>query len=287
MTKNLLKEVMIKKEKKKKMTLDMPTFDVSGLVEKIQSGYLIGRESKYEKKKTFAPSTLAYGHGECARYWYLAFEGGMFEKTDTPYGVANMTSGTLSHDRIQDAMLKSGIAKPFLDEKETEKQGKEVYTTEFKVISSDPPIFGYGDAMITWNDEEVVGEIKTMPNDAFEYFKNANKPKKGHLIQLLIYMKVLKKKKGVLIYENKNNHELVLFPIEVNSHYIRWVDQTFDWMREVRKSWEDKQLPIKNYRSNSKICKSCPLQQACADAGTGVVKIKSLEPIEDEELQMV
>ena len=286
MTKNLLKEVMIKKEKKPEI-VKHEVFDVEGMIEKIQSGYLVGREPKQEKKKTFAPSTLAYGQGECPRYWYLAFEGGMFEKNDTPYGVANMTSGTLSHDRIQDAMLKSGIAKSFLDEKETEKQGKEVYTTEFKVINNDPPIFGYGDAIILWNDEEIVGEIKTMPNDAFEYFKTVQKPKKGHVIQLLIYMKVLDKAKGVLIYENKNNHELLTFPIQVNSHYIRWVNQTFDWLRETRKAWVDKTLPKKNYRSNSKVCKVCPLQQACADAGDGTIKIKSLEPLEDETLPMV
>ena len=74
-----------------------------------------------------------------------------------------------------------------------------------------------------------------------------------HLIQLLIYMKILKKAKGMLIYENKNNHELMIIPIEVNDHYIKWVDYTFEWLRQVRKAWEEKTLPKKNYRSNSKI----------------------------------
>jgi len=284
MTKNLLKQVMVKPEKKKGLKKDLPTFDASGIIEKIQSGYLVGRDAKYTKKKTFAPSTIAYSHGECARYWYLAFEGGIFENTDTPYGVANMTSGTMSHDRIQKAMLDSGIAQKFVDEKETEKQGETVYTTEFKVVSDNPPIFGFGDAMINWEGEEIVGEIKTMNNEVFEYFKNAKKPKKGHLVQLLIYMKILQKAKGMLIYENKNNHELLIFPIEVNSHYIRWVDQTFDWLRTTRQAWKDKTIPMKNYRSNSKICKTCPLQQACAEAEVGEIKIKPLEPLEYEEL---
>jgi hypothetical protein len=55
------------------------------------------------------------------------------------------------------------------------------------------------------------------------------------------------------------------------------IDNTFQWMRDVRKAWVDRTLPTKNYRSNSKICKTCPIQQACADAGTGVIKLKSLE----------
>jgi CRISPR/Cas system-associated exonuclease Cas4 (RecB family) len=154
-------------------------------------------------------------------------------------------------------------------------------TTEFKIVNNDPPIFGYGDAMINWEGEQIVGEIKTMLNEGFEYRKKTLKPKTGHLIQLLIYMKILKKSKGVLIYENKNNHELLVLPIEVTDYYRQWIDETFQWMRDVRKAWTDKTLPTKNYRSNSKICKTCPIQKACEDAGTGVVKLKSLEGLSE------
>ena len=87
-------------------------------------------------------------------------------------------------------------------------------------------------------------------------------------------------------YENKNYHELLLIPVDVNDHYRRWVDQAFDWMRTVRKAWVDRTLPEKNYRSNSKICKTCPIRATCDEAGKGVVKINSLEPI-DEKLSMV
>jgi len=75
-------------------------------------------------------------------------------------------------------------------------------------------------------------------------------------------------------------------PVEVNEYYIKWVDQAFEWMRTVRKAWENKTMPEKVYRSNSKICKSCPLRAVCDDAGKGDIKLKSLEPI-DEALSMV
>jgi CRISPR/Cas system-associated exonuclease Cas4 (RecB family) len=120
-----------------------------------------------------------------------------------------------------------------------------------------------------------------MLNEGFEYRKNSMKPKSGHLIQLLIYMKILGKKKGVLIYENKNNHELLVLPVEVDDNYRQWIDSAFQWMRDVRSAWLARTLPTKNYRSNSKICKTCPIQQACADAGSGVVKIKSLEGLRE------
>ena len=265
MTKSLLQQVMLKSVSKKSTIID-----ADALIEKIKSGYIINRGPKFQTKKTFAPSTIAYSHGECPRYWYLALDGATFEDNADAYGAANMTAGTLSHARIQDAMMNSGVAKIYRDDDNQP-------TTEFKIRYDDPPIFGYGDAMLDWEGEEIVGEIKTMLNEGFEYRKNSMKPKTGHLIQLLIYMKILGKKKGVLIYENKNNHELLVLPVEVDDNYREWIDNAFEWMREVRKAWEGRTLPIKNYRANSKICKTCPIKAACDEAGPGVVKIKSME----------
>jgi len=265
MTKNLLQQVMSDGESTSSTRQEM-----NELIEKIQSGYISKRGAKHQQKKTFAPSTIAYGHGECARYWYLAFEGGEFEDYADPFAGANMTNGTKSHERIQQAMKDAGM----------------LVDSEFKITYEDPPIFGYGDVILNWKGEELLGEIKTAMSEGFEYRKKTRKAKAGHLIQILIYMKILKKARGILIYENKNNHELLAIPVEVNDYYIKWVDQAFEWMRTVRKAWESKTLPIKNYRSNSKICKTCPLAKVCASAGEGDIKIKSLEPL-DEKLSMV
>jgi CRISPR/Cas system-associated exonuclease Cas4 (RecB family) len=179
-----------------------------------------------------------------------------------------MTSGTKSHERIQEAM---GNVPGFLVD------------SEFKVTSNDPPIFGFGDVMLNWEGSELLGEIKTMPHDAFEYRKISGKPKLGHLVQLLIYMKIMNKSKSVLIYENKNTHELLIIPVELNEYMYQWVENAFEWMRTVRKAWEDKTLPTKNYRVNSKICKTCPIREACDNAGTGVLKINSLEPLDEKQ----
>lgn len=250
---------MLKKVSNKKTFLNSQE-----LIEKINSGYTINRVDKFTKKNSFAPSTIAFSHGECPRYWYLAFEGAMFEDNADAYGGANMTAGTKSHERIQEAM---GNVPDFLVD------------SEFKITYNDPPIFGFGDVILNWNGEELLGEIKTMPSEGFEYRKANGKPKTGHLIQLLIYMKILKKARAVLIYENKNNHDLLIIPVEVNDYYRQWVDNAFQWMRDVRKAWVDKALPTKNYRSNSKICKTCPLSKTCAEAGVGSIKIKSLEAL--------
>ena len=170
---------MLKREPKKESFLDS-----QALIEKINSGYTINRVDKHTQKKTFAPSTIAYSHGECPRYWYLAFDGQVFEDNADAYGAANMTAGTKSHERIQEAM--ANVPGGFLVD------------SEFKITYPDPPIFGYGDVMLNWEGEELLGEIKTMLNEGFEYRKASMKPKTGHLIQLLIYMKILKRQKQFL-----------------------------------------------------------------------------------------
>lgn len=243
-----------------------PFIDTEALIEKINSGYTINRVDKFQQKKTFAPSTIAFSHGECPRYWYLAFEGANFTDNADAYGAANMEAGTKSHERIQGAM---GNVPGLLAD------------SDFKVTYDDPPIFGYGDVMLNWAGEELIGEIKTMPHDAFEYRKTSMKPKLGHMVQLLIYMKIKNKQRSLLIYENKNNHDLLVFPVELNAYLTEWVENTFEWMRTVRKAWENKQLPTKNYRSNSKICKTCPIRDVCDNAGSGEITINSMEPLDE------
>lgn len=255
MSKNLIKKVMIREEKPHPMVPEM--------IDKIQSGYLVGRETKRRVKKSFSPSSLVYGNGKCPRYWYYAFSGADFSDDADAYAVANMSNGTMSHERIQKAMKDSGI----------------MTEDEVKVINEDPPIFGFADGMLSWDEKELVAEIKTMREESFQYRKQSNKAPVYHLEQLILYMKVLKKSEGVLIYESKNSHELHIIPVEVNDDYIRWVDGAFEWMRAVRKTWEDEVMPMKPYRSNSKVCKGCPVKETCFAGPKGDVKMLPLEPL--------
>lgn len=252
MAKNFLKQVMDKQPE--------GPIDTKALISKIESGYTAKRGTEFKTKKTFSPSTLVYGNGACPRYWFLAFEGADFEDNVDAYAVANMGSGTDGHARIQKAITDAGI----------------MVEEEKRVISSDPPIFGFADAIIQWEEEQPVVEIKTMKEESFAYRKHA-KPPSYHLMQLIIYMKILGKKLGVLLYENKNTHELHAITVEPTEEYRAWADYAFDWMKKVRKSWEDKDIPQKPYRSNSKVCKTCPIQKACAEAEKGKTKIEPLE----------
>ena len=255
MAKNFLKQVMNKQPE--------GPIDTKSLVEKIESGYLVGRDPKFVQKKSFSPSTIVYGNGACPRYWFLAFSGAEFEDNANAYAVANMSSGTMGHERIQKAIEDAGI----------------MVDKEKKIIASDPPIFGFADAIIQWGEDQPVVEIKTMKEESFAYRKHA-KPPSYHLMQLIIYMKVLGKKLGVLLYENKNTHELHAITVEAEENYMAWADYAFDWMKKVYAQWKSGDIPQKPYRSNSKVCKTCPIQKACAAADKGKIKLEPLEYLE-------
>lgn len=234
---------------------------LSGMLEK---AYLARRRPDgFTQKQTFSPSTIGYGHGTCARYWYLAFNGGNFVETTDALGVANMAYGTDAHARIQKLFKEMDI---LVDE-------------EVEIKLSDPPIRGYLDVMIRWGDEIVIGEIKTTREESFVFRKTTGKPMATHLIQVLIYMKATGKKKGFLLYENKNDQTFVVIPVDFNKTNEELLEEVFVWLRLVRKSWEEQQLPIRPFRSQSgKVCQACPLNKVCwEDEPEGVIKIAKME----------
>ena len=231
---------------------------LAGLVEAIEEGYRKDNVPKHMKKKTFAPSTLVWNHGVCPRYWYLAFDGAEFFEYKSGKMITNMDSGSDRHTRIQKALEDSGM----------------LIDNERKTVNDDPPIFGYTDSFINWNDTEYIVEIKTTNNDAFDRHKRSKKASTYHIVQLLIYMKIYKKKNGIILYENKNTHELLAVPVNITQNHVDFIDYLFGWMREVHAAWKDRKLPEVPFRSNDiKICQNCPIQQACKDAPVGDIKI--------------
>lgn len=253
MAKNFLQQVMVARPKS--------DIKIDGLVEKIENGYLSGREPSFKTKKSFSPSSLVYGSGACARYWYLAFNGAVFTDDADGRAVANMSNGTLSHGRIEGAFEKAGI----------------LAESEFKVTSEDPPIFGFGDVIFKWLDKVILGEIKTVRDEVFAFRKQNMQPADYHMAQLILYMKLKNMNNGAMIYENKNTHELLVIPVEMKEEYQKWVDDAFDWMRKVRKAWIEKTIPKNIFRSNSKVCKTCPIIDACKAAEPGTLKIERLQ----------
>lgn len=225
-------------------------FDTEGLEQLLEEASArMGRPNGFTTKKSFAPSGLGYGSGKCPRYWYFAFHGAEFVYNNTARQRANMDAGTAAGDRIAKLFKEAGI----------------LNSAEFKIINEDPPIFGYGDLAVTWQGEEMVGEVKTTRTESFQTRATSMKPPGYQLIQLLVYMRVLKKEKGFFAIEDKNTHELLILPIKMTEERSRLVDDVFDWMRMVRKSSDEDQMPTRPFTKSSLECKSCPVRDACWD----------------------
>jgi CRISPR/Cas system-associated exonuclease Cas4 (RecB family) len=230
-----------------------------GLVDKIYNAYLEGKIEDNRKKKSFSPSKIVWNEGVCPRFWYLAFKDGKFiNKYDSGKNIANMENGTAAHERIQSALETSGI---------------QVGSEEW-VKCEDPPIVGKLDSRIEWEDKDFLVEIKTCTEEAFQRHKKNNSASNYHVLQLLIYMKILKKKYGMILYENKNSQDILVIPVNITQKHVDFVDYLFDWMREVHSAIEEEKLPEVPFRSNDiKICQKCALQEVCKTYPKGDIKI--------------
>lgn len=236
--------------------------DGAAIAQMFEDGYLASRRpSKWTQKKTFSPSSIGGYNGVCPRYWYLAFEGNMFEEKTDALGVATMANGTAAHDRLQKAL----------------ELGGNLIASEVEITLQDPPIRGFLDAIVNWDGEEVVGEFKTTRSESFVFKQTTGKPAANHLIQLLIYLRATGKQRGFILYENRNDQTVVVIPVEMNETNEKILDDVLEWLRTVRKAWEDKTIPKPVFRKNNKICKACPLENVCWNqAPSGEVDIPKM-----------
>lgn len=230
-------------------------------------------KSKFTKKKSFAPSSFyVHGNGVCPRYWYYAFNGAEFEYSNTARQVANMDTGTTAGERIAKLFEKAGL----------------LNAAEVRVQYDDPPISGFMDLAVTWQGEEMVGEVKTTTTESFQTRSAKMKAPGYQLIQLLIYMYVFKKEKGFFVVENKNTHEILILPVKMTDENKALVERVFDWMRMVHKNALEGELPKRPFTKSSFNCKSCPVRNKCwegfkrgsvngTDPNPGVVDLPALD----------
>lgn len=234
----------------------------------------LGRPDGFTKKKSFAPSGVGYGSGTCPRYWYLAFHGANFKYSNTARQRANMDAGTAAGERIASLFQEAGI----------------LNAAESEVRHEDPPIFGYLDLDVRWQGEDMIGEVKTTRDESFQMRASAMKAPGYQMIQLLLYMHIFKREKGFFVIENKNTHELLIIPVKMTPERQALVDYVLDWMKAVKKSSDENQMPKRPFTPKSMQCKSCPVWDDCwggytrktaknagSDPTPGVVDLPPLE----------
>jgi CRISPR/Cas system-associated exonuclease Cas4 (RecB family) len=222
--------------------------------DKFLKAYYDTFESKagFTEKKTFSPSTLGYGHGNCARYWFIAFNGAEFKDTATPKAKSAMENGTFTHDRLQQRFSKLDGA-------------YKVIAHEIDTWYQDPPIHGYMDSLIhdTENDLMLPFEIKSAKDEQWSIKKITQEPSANHMIQLLSYMKIWGHQHGVFFYEDKNDQEPLMIVISMDDKNTALIDYVFDWLRGAYKLYTEDTLPNRAFEKTTWACKGCPVKDVC------------------------
>lgn len=210
------------------------------------------KKDGFTTKKTFSPSTLGYGHGNCARYWFIAFNGADFKDTATSKAKAAMENGTFTHDRIQKRLSKMH-------------ESYQVVAHEIDTWYQDPPIHGYQDSLIhdIENDIMLPFEIKSAKDEQWIVKNSSMEPSDNHKIQLLTYMKIWGHKHGVFMYEDKNDQEICLIVVTMDDDNTKLIDYVFDWLRGVHKMYKEDTLPNRAFEKSSYTCKGCPVKDVC------------------------
>lgn len=241
------------------------------IAEAIQQGFLAQKKppKSWTQKKTFSPSTIGYGHGNCARYWNIVFNGlEDFEDTFDAMAIANMSLGSAVHEQIQKALSDAGL----------------LVESEREITIESPPIRGFLDAIVNWKGEDVVCEIKTTRQESFAFKQLNGKPSANHLIQLLIYLKATGLQRGFLLYVNKNDSTFVVIPVELNEQNNKIIDDVFQWLETTYQAYQDGILPQRPFRKSretglpsNNICRNCPVQQTCFSGPEGTVLIPLMD----------
>jgi len=238
-------------------------FDAAKFAEQLNDAYLsLKRPDGFMQKKSFSPSTIGYGYGNCPRYWYMAFSGAEFVDDNDAQAVANMQYGTEAHARLQ--KLISNFS--------------EYRAQEVEIYNEYPPIRGFADLVMDY-DVNVIGEIKTAKQEVWDTRQSEMSPTSNHMLQLLIYMHIKEFDEGFFVYENKNTQEILVIPVMMNEKNKKIIDELFLWLREVYDNFKDGDLPMRPFTKTQSACKYCPLKKSCwsKTAEVGTVQIEPYE----------
>ena len=247
-------------------TADEFKFDIDGLMGVLEEAYLKERNKADDdawNRKTYPPSGVGYepGGGLCPRRWYYEFHGDFIRDNEKKsIELVSMDRGNESHERIQKWFEDSGI----------------LIEAEHELKLESPPIKGKVDLIFSWQGKTIVGEIKTTKQEAFTMLKAENKPRIYQLFQLFIYMKALGQRHGVMIYENNNTGEMLVFYVYMTDEIFEAMERAFNWMVRTKDNEELPTRPYKN-KSTGKGCTYCPFKDDCWKDEAGTVDLPLLE----------
>lgn len=209
------------------------------IVEEIDNHLALRNVSKFKQVQGFHPSYT----NQCARYWYYLFAGVDVQTTFSSQTYRIFDNGHAVHDRLYSYFREMGV----------------LVAEEIPVKYDSPPIEGTADGIIDWDGNKLI-ELKSISSEGFHYRQLHNKPKDEHYRQAQIYMECLSLDSGYVIYENKNNQEILPIYIEKDSKFI---EKLFKKYTGIYHDYINGTIPEQPYKRTSANCNSCDLVELC------------------------
>lgn len=227
------------REKKEDFVKDVQVEIRKTLVEGVDEHLQKRNSPTFKQVSGFHPSYT----NQCSRYWYYLFNGVEVTQSFSPQTYRIFDNGHAVHNRLYNYFRDMGI----------------LVEEEIPVKYDSPPIEGTADGIIDWYGRKLI-ELKSISSEGFHYRKLYNKPKDEHYRQAQIYMRCLDLDSGYVIYENKNNQELLPIYIEKDDKFI---DKLFKKYTEYYNNYLNKEIPQRPYKRTSANCSSCDLAALC------------------------
>ena len=135
-------------------------------------------------------------------------------------------------------------------------------------------IGGRADAIVRINNELYVVDFKSINSTILQ---KMDKPKEDHILQVQLYLHFFNLKKGILLYEGKDNSMMKEFLVEYDENKVKKVLEDFSRLKvNVEKNLVPKQLPDfpKNWQ-----CQYCQFREICELAGKDNIKWEKFKKI--------
>lgn len=152
-----------------------------------------------------------------------------------------------------------------------------------------PPVEDVGgraDAIIRINNDLYLVDFKSINS---MILKNMAEPKEDHIFQVQLYLHFFKLKKGILLYEGKDNSEIKEFSVEYDKKLAEKIISDFKRLKiNVDKDLVPQQLT--DFPDNWQ-CQYCQFREICDMAGSDNIKwkdfTKRIENHDEKEIQEV
>lgn len=212
---------------------------MKNLVEELDDHLAKRNTPSFKQVKGFHPSYT----NQCSRYWFYLFNGVTVKPSFSSQTYRIFDNGHAVHNRLYGYFRDMGI----------------LVEEEIPVTYENPPIEGTADGIIDWYGHKLI-ELKSISSEGFHYRQLHNKPKDEHYRQAQIYMKCLDLEGGFVIYENKNNQDILPIYIERDEKFI---EKLFRKYEGIYTNYLNNQIPDHPYKRTSANCSSCDLAALC------------------------